>query len=104
MKGKLPYKKSFITKSLRPNVRGQYYNPKQETEKTAGQEQLLNLLKNVDIEGLKNYSTRRKIILDILTHDLNGQAKSVQVYIQIIKEMFPNVVMAIENEKHKEKG
>ena len=89
------FKRSFIPKNLRPNVQGQYYTPEPQIEKCDNVNveihECINLLKNATMNDIKDYGTRRKIILAILTNNLDVQYSYLQNYVSIIRDMFPNL-------------
>lgn len=88
-------KRSFIPKSLRPDVQGQYYTPEIQTKKDntieADINESMNFLENFTIQDIKDYNVRRKIILHILTNDLDEKYSHLQNYVNVIKDMFPNI-------------
>ncbi len=89
-------KRSFIPKSLRPDVQGQYYTPEQQATNSSDVstieiEDCISLLKDLTIDDIKDYSTRRKIILGILTNNLDKKYAHIKNYLNIIREMFPNI-------------
>lgn len=87
-------KRSFIPKSLRPDVQGQYYTPEPQIENNNIETEInecMYLLETSTIDDIKDYSIRRKIILSVLTNNLDEKYSHLQNYVNIIKDMFPNI-------------
>ena len=94
MLGNTDLKKAFISKDLRPEVKGQFY--KQEVT-----DNISKILATMSIEHIVDPFKRRSIILLLLSNHIKiGQTPKEYVeWIETIGDLFPKIVQKLK-EKH----